>query len=114
MLILYDVGDIIVIDEHDEEDEYIMLPNEMGSRKLDWFPPNGTITKVVKALECNYLLVKFPVKDNQYYWSPNDADNITEMEVMCRESLFRKATKGEKFLYTINNRKIVIPKMEEE
>jgi len=114
MLIRFDVGDIIVIDEHTEEDEYVMLPSEMGSRKPEWFPPIGTITEVVKTLECNYLLVKFPIHDT-HYWNPSHAtDEITTTEVMCREGLFRKATKGEKFLYTINNRKIVIPKTEEE
>ena len=115
MLIRFDVGDIIVIDEHTEEDEYVMLPNEMGSRKLKWFPPIGTITEVVKTLECNYLLVKFPIQTQLgYTWQTQTTEEIETKEVMCREGLFRKATKGEKFLYTINNRKIVIPKTEEE
>ena len=83
----------------------------MGSYKPDWFPPVGTITEVVKALECNYILVKFPVEKCDY--GITDGEIHTE-ERMCKESLFRKATKGEKFLYTINNGKIVIPKDEGE
>lgn len=113
MLIRFDVGDVIVIDRHAEDDEYIMFPNKMGSEKPEWFPPIGTITEVVKTLECNYLLVKFPVQEDRV-WKPQATEEIVTTEAMCREGLFRMATKGEKFLYTINNRKIVIPKLEED